>query len=36
MQFFNSLTPDEGLMLLGAGFITFLACIGVAIWLVVT
>jgi hypothetical protein len=36
MHLFEALTPDEGLMLLLIGFVTLLACVGVAIWLVVT
>ena len=30
-----TLTPDEGLLLLLAGTVTLLACLGFAIWLVV-
>jgi cytochrome P450 len=36
MDFLNSLTPDEGVLLLVAGFITLLASLGFAIWLMVS
>lgn len=35
VDFLPSLTPDEGLLLLLIGTLTLLACLGLAIWLVV-
>jgi hypothetical protein len=36
MQFPSTLTPDEGLILLFLGLLTLLACLGFAVWLVVS
>ena len=36
MQFPNTLTPDEGVILLLLGLLTLLACLGFAIWVVVS
>jgi hypothetical protein len=36
MDFLNTLTPDEGLVLLCAGILTLLACLGFAIWFAVS
>ena len=35
MDFLPTLTPDEGLLLLLIGTLTLLACLGLAIWVVV-
>ena len=35
MQFLDTITPDEGLVLLLVGFLTLLACLGVTIWVLV-
>jgi hypothetical protein len=35
MQFPDTLTPDEGVILLLLGLLTLLACLGFAIWFVV-
>jgi hypothetical protein len=36
MDFLHMLTPDEGLVLLLLGLLTLLACLGFAVWLVVS
>ena len=36
MEFPRTLTPDEGVILLFLGLLTLLACLGFAIWLVVS
>jgi hypothetical protein len=35
MHFPDTLTPDEGVILIFLGLLTLLACVGFAIWLVV-
>ena len=36
MDFLHTLTPDEGLVLFLLGLLTLLACLGFAVWLVVS
>jgi hypothetical protein len=36
MDFLHTLTPDEGVLLLLLGFLTLLACLGFAIWVVIS
>jgi hypothetical protein len=36
MEFLNTLTPEEGLLVLALGVLTLLACMGLAIWWVVS
>jgi hypothetical protein len=36
VDFLQTLTPDEGVVLLLVGVLTLLACLGFAIWIVIT
>jgi type II secretory pathway component PulM len=35
VAFLDTLTPDEGLILLALGIVSILVCLGFAIWLVI-
>jgi len=36
MAFLDTLTPDEGLVLLALGVVTLLVCLGLVIWLLIS